>query len=121
MEKLFRPNKWFVAFCGLLIVVFFSLQYVSQMRLKSLAEAWGVQVFTWDWPGQGLHSSAKMTKAEVVKKTESDAILKVTGTQTVDRAGEADLAKKRTETACGALLTFYKSNNDWVLGKVELQ
>ncbi len=121
MEKLFHPNKWFVAFCGLLIVVFFSLQYVSTLRLQSLAQAWGAQIFTWDWPGQELHSRAKITKAELVKKTESDAILKVTGTQTLERAGAADVAQQHTETECGALLTFYKSNNDWVLGKVELQ
>lgn len=118
MEKLFRPNKWFVGFCGLLIVVFLSLQYVSRMRLQGLAQAWGAEIFTWDWPGQNLHSIGKMTKADVVKKTESDAVVKVTGTQTLDRSGAQP---QHTETECGAQLTFYKTNNDWVLGKVELQ
>ena len=34
-----------------LIVVFASLQYVSRMRLQHLAEAWGGEIYTWDWPG----------------------------------------------------------------------
>lgn len=118
MEKLFRPNKWFVGFCGLLIVVFVSLQYVSRMRLQSLAEAWGNEVYTWDWPARNLHSRATMTKAEVIKKTESDAVVKVTGTQTLEESGAKP---QRSDTECGAVLNFYKTNNDWVLGKVELQ
>jgi hypothetical protein len=89
MEKLFRPNKWFVGFCGLLIVVFVSLQYVSRMRLQGLAQAWGKEIYTW-----------------------------VTGVQTLDWSGDQP---QHSETECGAQLTFYKTNNDWVLGKVELQ
>lgn len=118
MEKLFRPNKWFVAFCGILIVVFVSLQYVSRMRLQHLAEAWGAEIYTWNWPGADLHSSAKMTKVDIVKKSESDAVIRVTGMQSLDQSGSS---QKHSETECSALLNFYKSNNDWVLGKVELQ
>ncbi|HEY9679460.1 MAG TPA: hypothetical protein V6C76_15740 [Drouetiella sp.] len=118
MEKLFTPNKWFVGFCGILIVVFLSLQYVSRARLLDLAQAWAAEIYTYDWPGANLHSSAKMTKADLVKKTESDAVIKVSGKQSLDVTGAAP---KHSETECGAQLTFYKHNNEWVLGKVELQ
>src|SRR5262249_41594302 len=120
MEKLFHPNKWFVGFCALLIVVFFALQYVVSERLQGLAKAWGEQVFTWDWPGVE-QSKVTITKTELVKRTDVDAVLKVTGTQLIERVGATDPAQAKSETECGALLTFYKSNNEWVLGKVELQ
>ena len=78
------------------------------------------QIFTWDWPDKE-HSHATITGAELVKKTDADAVVRVTGTQVIERVGQTDPAQQKSETACGALLTFYKSNNDWVLGKVELQ
>lgn len=128
MEKLFHPNKWFVAFCASLIAVFALLQFVVNMRLENLAKGWCSEIYTFDWPPLKLHSSVKVTDAHVVKRGENDAVVKVHGLQTLEKievekiAGGAVAAASAPEvTKCGAQLTFYKQNNDWFLGKVELQ
>jgi hypothetical protein len=120
LEKIFNPNKWFVAFCALLIAVFAGLQFVVSMRLEDLAKGWCKEVYTWDWPPLNMHSSIKITDAQVVKRGENDAVVKVHGVQTLKKIdGGAD--GPAVVTKCGAQLTFYKKKNDWFLGRVELQ
>lgn len=118
MEKLFRPGKWLVLFCGVFVLLWGVLQYVSNSRLKEEAEIIGASLFTWTWPGDDWSSRAEISSADVVSKTETGAVVKVTGKQTLN------LSAGVTETAdCAATLTFYKlseKNKDyWVLGKVE--
>jgi hypothetical protein len=125
MENIFRPNKWFVMFCGLLVCVWLGLQLVATMRLADEAKLVGKHVFTWEWPAAGLYSSATIGKADVIRRSDTDAIVKVKGEQLLTSARQSADGKPGSERSevveCGATLTFYKSSNDWVLGRVELE
>lgn len=121
MESIFRPNKWFVWFCALLIVVWVGLQTVSNMRLVDEAKRIGQHIFTWSWSGPNWTSQAEITEATVVKRGDADAIVKIRGRQTLTYKQGKMLAKKEEKTAdvVEATLTFYRANNNWILGKVE--
>lgn len=125
MERIFRPNKWFVIFCALLILVWVGLQCVANLRLAEEAKSCGLHVFTWAWPNLGWNSSAEVTEASVLKKTDTDAVVKIQGRQVVkfSPSGLNEAAgKNRSEVVdCNATLTFYRASGHWVLGKVELQ
>lgn len=125
MEKIFTPNKWFVAFCGLLVLVFLSLKWVINTRIADEAKEIGQEIFTWSWDSQHWKSSAEMTGAEVLRVTDTDAIVKVQGKQVLTQLGgdgqSVAGAPKSEVVDCSATLTFYKSSNKWKLGKVELQ
>lgn len=123
VNKIFSPGKWFVIFCGLFVLVWLGLQYVANMRLQEDAKIAANEVFTWDWPQIGEQkwaSKAEITDVSVVQKTDNDAIVKVKGKQQVvfisgDGPGQSEVVD------CGATLNFYKKNNQWQLGRVELQ
>lgn len=124
MENIFRPNKWFVMFCGLLIVVWGGYQLVANMRIADEAKAAGHDVFSWDWPDMGWSSRAEITDATVVRRSDTDAIVKIKGEQHVTSArlnANGQLEKERPQVVdLSATLTFYRSSNNWVLGRVEL-
>lgn len=114
-----RPNKWFVLFCGALIVVWVLLQMISSMRICDEAKYLGSRVYTWEWSGADWQSQAEMKKADVVKRTATDAIVKVYGRQVITKVDKATNEKKSETVDCQATLSLYRSNNNWVLGKVE--
>lgn len=136
MEKLFRPNRIFVIFCLLLIFVWLGLQYVSNMRVSEAARSEALEVFDWKWPGQ-VASNVEITDVSVLTKSENEAKVRVKAKQTLTKlAGDDQDTKKRddpkttspeiqpasgaasqSDTAC--VLTLYRSNRNWVLGKVE--
>lgn len=118
-EKVFRPNKWFVAFCGLLVLVFAGLQFVMNMRIADEAKAIGEHIFTWSWPDRHWSSTAEITRADVVQRSGTDAIVKIQGRQVLSGSGSGSAGQEIVD--CGATLTFYRSSNNWVLGRVELQ
>ncbi|MBI4533982.1 MAG: hypothetical protein HY711_08535 [Candidatus Melainabacteria bacterium] len=124
MENIFRPSKWFVVFCGALVVVWAVLQLVSNLRVADEAKRQAREIFAWQWPGKNLVSSAEITEATVVRRTDTDAIVRVKGRQTIKtiNAGTTEGVNKESTEAvdCGAILTFYRSSNHWVLGKAEL-
>ncbi len=124
MEAIFRPSKWFVIFCGILVATWGILQYVSNLRLEREAEGVGARVFTWFWPGDNWLSEARITSASIERRTETDAIVKVKGKQVLTffaRGQDRNDKTARSETVdCSATLTFYRLSNNWVLGKVEL-
>jgi len=124
MEKIFRPNKWFVIFCALLVAVWGGLQLVANMRLADEAKQEASQIFTWDWPTLNCFSKADVTDATVVRRTDSDAIVKVSGKQVVTTAPPntpVDFKTARSDVVdVNVTLTFYRSSNQWVLGKVEI-
>lgn len=127
MENLFRPGKWLVLFCGVFILLYGVLQYVSNTRLKQEATIVGATIFTWSWPGGNFESQAKITDANVVQKGSNDAVVKVKGTQVYKDLGgpENKVVAAKTETVdCSATLHFYRMSNKnkdyWVLGKVEI-
>lgn len=124
MDKLFQPNKWFVIFCGLLIVVFFSLQYVVNTRLSEIGKMLGTQIFTWEWPqaDRDCYSNVVITDCHVVKRSETDAVLEVKAKQVIEEKSLDIRAKpKEQQGECDALLTLYRSGKNWELGKVELR
>jgi hypothetical protein len=135
MEKLFRPNRIFVIFCLLLIIVWLGLQYVSNMRISEAARLEAAEVFDWKWPGQ-VSSNVEITDVSVLSKSENEAKVRVKAKQTFTKLaganGTADQgnqekpvsatqpapgAASSSDTAC--VLTLYRSNRNWVLGKVE--
>jgi hypothetical protein len=126
MENLFRPGKWLVLFCGLFVLLWAVLQYVSNQRLKLVAQEAANDVFTWNWPGD-WRSSGEITEASVLKKDDHDAVVKVKGHQVLTfltPGVKPDPTSQKTETVdCSATLSFYRksvNNKDyWVLGKVE--
>lgn len=124
MENIFRPSKWFVLFCGVLVLVWAFLQLVSNLRVADEAKIQASKIYSWQWPEKNLKSSAEITDATVVRRTDTDAIVKVNGRQTLQSmiAGTVQgVSKEASEVVdCSATLTFYRSSNNWVLGKVEL-
>lgn len=140
MEKVF---SWpvLVSICAVFIVVWISLQAVTTMRLEAEASMIGDRIFSWSWPAENLQSRAEITEASIIHKGDNDAVVKVSGKQTLivssnsDSAGKADeapgqekpgekpldLAGNRSETVeCSAVLTLYRQSGKWVLGRVEL-
>jgi hypothetical protein len=137
MEKIFRPNRIFVIFCLLLIFVWLGLQYVSNMRISEAASSEALEIFDWQWPGQ-VASNVEITNVSVISKSENEARVRVKAKQTLTKLAEAiaDSTEKKdkpndsnpdTQPASGAatssdtacVLTLYRSNRNWVLGKVE--
>ncbi|MCC6977836.1 MAG: hypothetical protein IT343_05910 [Candidatus Melainabacteria bacterium] len=129
MEKLFRPNKIFVVFCLLLIFVWLGLQYVSNIRITEAATAEAQEVFDWSWPGQ-VSSKAEITNVSVLNRSDNEAKVRVKAKQTLtkladspgalDKDGSSKAAidgPSTSDTAC--VLTLYRSDRNWVLGKVE--
>lgn len=131
MEKLFRPNRIFVIFCLLLIFVWVGLQYVSNLRVSEAAREEAQQIFDWNWPGQ-LVSNAEITDVSVLGRTENEAKVRVKARQTLTKLAavdekQSDKNRPETQPAGGAavkddtacVLTLYRSDRKWVLGKVE--
>jgi hypothetical protein len=137
MEKIFRPNRIFIIFCLLLIFVWLGLQYVSNLRISEAASNEALEIFDWQWPGQ-VASNVEITNVSVLSKSENEAKVKVKAKQTLTKLAQAvtDSSKKKadsnnsspntqsadapassSDTAC--VLTLYRSNRNWVLGKVE--
>lgn len=123
MEKLFSW-KVLVSFCAVFIVTWVLLQAVSNMRIESEAQLIGESLFSWYWPGENWESKAAMTEASILRKSDNDAIIKVSGKQvlTLRKPGDSlDNSPVRSETVdCSAVLTLYKQSGKWVLGRVEL-
>ena len=121
IEKIFRPNKWFVGFCGMLVVVWFFLQMVANARLQDEAKFIAARIFNWNWRGLNCISRAHIIDAKVIKKTDTHAIVEVKGTQQMECSTPGNAAATTENSDCDVTLTFYKRSNNWVLGKVDLQ
>lgn len=121
MEKIFTPNKWFVLFCAVFIGIFASLNFVITTRLASEAKQYGVDIFSWVWLDKNLCATADMTDAKVLKRGENDAVVEVSGEQVVSPFEDNKPTDKGVKNSCKAILTFYRFNNDWKLGRVELE
>src|SRR5271165_4604364 len=87
MEKIFTPNKWFVFFCALLVLMWLALQMVATMRLEALATEEATHVLSWQWLGFG-RSRATIENAHLVKRSEADAIVRVRARQIVEEEGK---------------------------------
>src|ERR1700733_11438138 len=83
MEKIFTPIRIFVYFCAALIVIWACLQIVSNQLLSAIAEQDGKAILDWSWPGANLSANVDSIHAEVTSRTATDAIVKVSGKQTI--------------------------------------
>lgn len=117
MEKMFRPNRWFILFCALFLVVCGSYQLVGNLRLEETAKQAAADIFTWEWPVKHLKSQATITEISIVKKSDTDGIVKVKGQQTLMRRSD----NSHESVECNAVLTFYKKSGEWILSKVEFE
>lgn len=122
MDKIF---SWpvLVSFCAIFIVTWVALQSVSNMRVEAKAQMYGDKIFSWNWPDQNMQSRAEITEASILKKSDNDALVKISGKQLLTvRSGTDSLDNPpgKTDTVdCSATLTLYRKNNDWELGRVE--
>jgi hypothetical protein len=135
MEKIFSPNKFFLSFCILFIVVWLGLQVVSYMHLTNQAKLDGERIFNWNWPSKNMHSTAEIYETKILSRSSNDATVKVLAREHIDKVGSgrsephpyenvADPESGRMQSAptnCAALLTYYRMNNKWFLGKVEFE
>src|SRR5438105_4906009 len=104
MENIFRPGKWFVLFCGVLVVVVVALRYVANADLLSEAKRVGFNIFTWYWPGDNWNSRAEITDAKVLEKGDYDAVVRVQGKQFLTVGDNAKLADSQAQAFdCSAI------------------
>jgi len=135
MKKIFSLNKFFISFCIFFILVWIALQMVSYMRLKSMARADGDRILAWTWPNKNIKSTIKIYETKILKKEHNDAIVKVLADQSIEpivmqeisvSAPEAfsqssEEGQLKSNSKCAVTLTYYRTNNLWFLGKVELE
>ncbi len=117
IEKIFSPGRWFVLFCALLVTIWLSLQWITATRLTVEAKEAGQHIFAWTWPRLHLCSQVVITTTKVVHEGPNDATVVVSGQQSISSPG---IHVSNTQTVC-AKLTFYKTNNCWILGSVEFK
>ena len=122
MEKIFSPNRWFVLFCALLIVVWGALKIVADMHLAEQGKARAAEVFTWTWTVDPQRTSrVESVSAKVLGRNANDATVEVTGTQLLQKSvNNGDAPGMPEKAKVRAVLTFYRLNNQWELGKVEI-
>jgi len=146
MEKLFSFNKFFLFFCAVFVFEWLALQIVGYMRLTSLAKVDGERILAWQWPHKNLRSVIEIYDTKILKRDTSDAIVKVLAKQSIQadilspgnkstaqepKAVVEQLASEKQEiiagkdiepiTKCGVTLTYYRTNSQWFLGKVECE
>lgn len=115
MEKIFSFNKWFILFCALLIVTFGTLKVVGDMRICEEANFLARTMFSWEWPELKANATVDSIRTKVLEHTANDAIVEVSGNQSIATNGAT------TNGTFLANLSFYKQQNKWILGKVELK
>ena len=123
MKRLFTPSKLFIVFCAALIAVWAGLQLVVNLRLTMMAKMDGQKVLDWSWPPAKVRSKVEVLSAEVVNRTPTDAVVRVKARQILQRCDDsgANFQDTGVPSDCQAILTYYKANRNWLLGKVEMQ
>jgi hypothetical protein len=122
MDKIFSLNRVFVFFCAALVAIWLALQFVSNSLLSALAERDGRSVFDWHWPDLKLISKVNSLHAEVLSKSPTEAVVKVTGKQILEKtaADRKTLREVGKPTDVSATLTYYHNDRAWILGRVDL-
>ncbi len=72
-------------------------------------------IFTWEWPELKTEAQVDSVRTRVLNHTTNDAIVEVSGRQNIKSDGAT------TSGDFLAHLSFYKQQNKWILGKVELK
>jgi len=122
MDKIFTPNRVFVYFCAALVAVWAGLQIVSNQLLSALAERDGKLILGWSWPDLNVSEQVDSVHTEVVSRSGTDAVVKVSGQQTLRKSLDDGKTYKEVgkPTECSATLRYYHNNKSWILGGVEL-
>jgi hypothetical protein len=106
MEKIFTPNRWFVAFCALLILVVGALKVVGDMHLAEEAKQVALNIFTYDWAELGVASRVQSINAHVINRNDHDALVEVSGRQMIAKlAAPVKVAEPASENAAGSNAT----------------
>jgi hypothetical protein len=122
MEKIFTPNRIFVLFCAALVAIWASLQVVSNQLLSTLAERDAKSIMDWSWPDLKLSANVDSIRAEVTSRSATEARVKVSARQILRIALDDGTSYKEVgkPTECSATLRYYRNNQHWILGGVEL-
>jgi hypothetical protein len=133
MKKLFSFNKFFISFCVLFLLVWIALQIVNHMRIKEMAKLDGERVLAWTWPEKNVRSAINIYDTKLLKKDHNEIIAKVLAVQsiqtmnsgadlTTDRTNQVNLNdNRRSASDCSVTLTYYRTNDQWFLGKVDCE
>ena len=135
MKKIFSVNKFFISFCVFFILVWVALQTVSYMRLTDMAKVDAERTLAWAWPDQNIRSSIKIYEAKILKKDHNAAIVKILADQSFEPVGDnspsfavlpsTHLNKQGMQivddSKCAVTLTYYRTNSQWFLGRVECE
>ena len=138
-------DKRFIWFCALLIAVWLLLQFVITQRIKEQAAVAAAQLFTWNCPCLKARSAFAGQSVKILKRSNTDVIVEVTGVQKVYRDCQSTpdrncpnqivaslnrkaskyseaLRTRRCDTyTVSTILSFYKMSGNWLLGRVELR
>lgn len=122
MEKFFTPGRSLLLFALLFLAVWAGLQYVIDLRLTTQAKLDGQRILNWSWPSENIRAKANILNTEVVKRTDNDAVVKIKAHQIIEhiKNGTALIGGAGKDNDCQAILTYYKTNRFWYLGKVEM-
>jgi hypothetical protein len=99
----------------LLLIVWLSLQFVIDERIKEQAATYASDLFTWDWAQLGAKSTFNGTSIKILKRSNSLAKVQVFGLQKLYKIGNTYTYNVST------VLSLYKMSGNWLLGKAELQ
>jgi len=143
MEKLFSFNKLFFLFCIVFILEWLALQVVSYMRLTGMAKLDGERILGWCWPDKNIRSVIQVYDTKILRRETADAIVKVLAKQAIEpisplsatTATATTMVPTKTTTTisattgqpldsasqCAVTLTYYRTNYQWYLGKVDWQ
>ncbi len=133
MEKIFSFNKFFLFFCAVFILEWIALQVVGYMRLTSMAKVDGERILAWQWPYKQIRSVVEIHDTKILKRDANDATVKVLAKQSIQPITGGPIVtttpdtvllfppQTKTNTQCTATLTYYRTNSQWFLGKVECQ
>ncbi len=135
MKKIFSFNKFFISFCAFFILVWIALQAVSYMRFTDMAKVDGERILAWQWPDKNAKSLIKICETKILKKDHNEAIVKILATQLIepispnslflpalDRARPGVIGQpNEVDSKSAVTLTYYRTNNQWFLGRVECE
>ncbi len=121
MENFFKPSKWIVAFCAILIAIWLSLQFVIKARLTEEGKQLAYQIFNWNWPGLYISSSVKdISNVKIDKLTQADAKIEIEGRQNIVTSN-GDLNHQVYSIKVlpfKLVIVFYHVNNAWKIGSI---
>jgi hypothetical protein len=120
-------SKFFLFFCVLFLLEWLGLQVVSYLHLTNQAKLDGERVFNWSWPSKNMRSVAEIYETKILNRTNNDATVKVWAKKHMDQLNDIAASARNQEKQnlladkCAALLSYYRMNNKWFLGKVEFE